>query len=263
MEQIKKSIDEVFHSKIKLLVEQGVQLADNKNFENSFKNFEAAITINESIKSPEFKNRIAIKYEFKLKLIYKAQLEIQNQNYDVAIEDCNKAIELDSTFIDAYFHIGLANNEKHDYDTAISYFKKSLDLSSNYAKSWNHMGFSYEKLGQFDKAIDSYKKAVEFEANYALAYYNLANAYKQQKQFDNAIKSYEKATKIDPNYASAWLFMGYTYLDKNNYYSAIENLDKAIKINPELGKDIESIIGNIKKSIESLNNGLLEKFNNK
>ena len=60
MEQIKKTIDEVFHSQIKLLVEQGVQLADIKKFEDSFKNFEAAITINESIKSPEFKNLIAI-----------------------------------------------------------------------------------------------------------------------------------------------------------------------------------------------------------
>ena len=37
MEQIKKSIDEVFHSKIKLLVEQGVQLANNRKFDDSFK----------------------------------------------------------------------------------------------------------------------------------------------------------------------------------------------------------------------------------
>ncbi|NVM18452.1 MAG: tetratricopeptide repeat protein [Candidatus Lokiarchaeota archaeon] len=263
MEEIKKSIDEVFHSKIKLLVEQGVQLADSKNFKDSFKNFEAAITINESIKSPEFKNRIAIKYEYKLKLIDKAQLEIEKQNYDIAIEDCNKAIELDSTFIDAYYHIGIANNKKHEYDTAIGYFKKSIDLSPNHAKSWNHMGFSHEKLGQLDKAIDSYKKAVGFEPKYVLANYNLGNAYKQEKQLDNAIGSYKKATEIDPNYAHAWLFMGYAYLDKNDYYSAIQNLDKAININPDLGKEIKSVISNIKNSIENLNKDLLEKFTNK
>ena len=263
MEEIKKKIDEVFHSKIKLLVEQGVQLADSKKFNDSFKNFEIAITINDSIKSPEFKNLIPIKYEYKLKLIDKAQLEIGKLNYDVAIEDCNKAIELDSTFIDAYYYIGIANNKKQDYDTAIDFFKKSIDLSPNYAKSWNHMGFSYEKLGQMDKAIDSYKKAVEFEPKYALANYNLGNAYKQEKQLDNAIESYKKATEIDPNYAYAWLFMGYAYLDKNDYYSAIQNLDKAININPDLGKDIKSVIASIKTSIENLNKGLLEKFTNK
>ncbi|MHA2288995.1 MAG: tetratricopeptide repeat protein, partial [Promethearchaeota archaeon] len=263
MEQIKKTIDEVFHSQIKLLVEQGVQLAESKEFENSFKNFEAAITINESIKSPEFKNLIAINYEYKLKLIAKAQLEIEKLNYDVAIEDCNKAIELDSTFIDAYFYIGIVNNKKQEYEAAITYFKKSIDLSPTYAKSWNHMGFSYEKLGQLERAIDSYKKAVGFESKYALANYNLGNAYKQEKQLDNAIESYKKATEIDPNYALAWLFMGYSYLDKNDYHSAIQNFDKAINMDSDLGKEIKSVIDSIKNSIKNLEKCLLEKFNNK
>ncbi len=263
MEQIKKSIDEVFYSKIKLLVEQGVQLADNKSFEDSFKNFESAITINESIKSPEFKNRVAIKYEYKLKLIKKAKLEIERQVYDTAIQDCNEAIELDSTYIDAYFYIGIANNEKKEYNNAIEYFKKAIDLSPNHAKVWNHMGFSYEKLDQFDKALDSYKKAIEFESTYTIAHYNLANAFKHEKQYDNAIESYKKAIEIDPNYAFAWLFMGYSYLDKNDYHSALQNLEKAIDINPDLGKEIKPFIDDIKKSIEKLQKGLLEKFNNK
>ena len=263
MEQIKKSIDEVFYSKIKLLVEQGVQLADGKSFEDSFKNFESAITINESIKSPEFKNRIAIKYEYKLKLIKKAKLEIEKHAYDIAIQNCNKAIELDSTYIDAYYHIGITNNEKKEYNNAIEYFQKAIDLNPKHAKAWNHMGFSYEKLDQFDKAIDSYKISVGFESTYALAHYNLANAYKHEKQFDYAIEYYKKATEIDPNYASAWLFMGFAYLDKNDYHSALQNLEKAIDINPDLGKEIKLFIDDIKKSIEKLQKGSLEEFNNK
>jgi len=263
MEQIKKSIDEVFYSKVKLLVEQGVQLADSKSFEDSFKNFESAITINESIKSPEFKNRIAIKYEYKLKLIKKARLEIEKRTYDTAIQDCNKAIELDSTYIDAYYYIGITNNEKKEYNSAIEYFKKAINLNPNHAKSWNHMGFSYEKLDIFDKAIDSYRKAAGLDSTYTLAHYNLANAYKHEKNYDNAIESYKKAIELDPNYASAWLFMGYAYLDKNDYHSALQNLEKAIDINQDLGKGINVIIDDIKKSIEKLQKGLLEKFNNK
>jgi tetratricopeptide (TPR) repeat protein len=263
MEQIKKTIDEVFYSKIKLLVEQGIQLAESVNFGESFKNFESAININESIKSPEFKNRIAIKYEYKLKLIEKAKLELEKRSYDTAIKDCNKAIELDSTFIEAYYYIGIVNNEKEDYTTAIEYFKKAIDLHPNHAKAWNHMGFSNEKLDQFDQAIDSYKIAVGFDSTYTLAHYNLANAYKHEKQYNKAIESYKKATEIDPNYAAAWLFMGYAYLEKNDYHSALQNLEKAIDINPDLGKEIKSFIETIKESIEKLQKGLLEKFNSK
>jgi len=263
MEQIKKTIDEVFYSKIKLLVEQGVQLADEESFKDSFKNFESAITINESIKSPEFKNRVAIKFEYKHKLIEKAKLEIEKQAYDTAIQDCNKAIELDSTYIDAYYYIGITKNERKEYNKAIEFFKKAIDLSPKHAKVWNHMGFSYEKLNLFDKAIESYKKAVGFESTYTLAHYNLANAYKHKKQYDNAIESYRKVTEIDPNYAFAWLFMGYTYLDKNDYHSALQNLEKAIDINPDLGKEIKPFIDNVNELIEKLQKGLSEKFNNK
>jgi len=263
MEQIKKSIDEVYHSEIKLLVEQGVQLADSESFKESFENFERAIKINESIKSPEFKNLIAIKYEYKLKLIEKAILEIKRKSFDNAIADCNKAIELDSTFIDAFYYIGIANNDRHEYNTAIDYFKKAINFNPKHAKSWNNMGFSYEKLNQFDKAIDSYKKAVGFEPIYALAYYNMANSYKHKEQLDYAIDAYKKATEIDPDYAFAWLFMGYAYLDKNDYHSAIQNLDKAININPEIGNKIRPFIMDIKKSVEKLQKGLSEKFANK
>jgi len=263
MEQIKKSIDEVFYSKIKLLVEQAVQLAEGENFSESFKKFESAININDSIKSPEFKNRIAIKYEYRLKLIDKAKLEIERKIYDTAILDCNKAIELDSTHIEAYFYIGIANNEKKEYNNAIEFFKKVIDLNPNHAKAWNHMGFSYEKLEQFDQAIDSYKIAVGFDSTYTLAHYNLANAYKHEKQYDLAIDSYKKATEIDPNYATAWLFMGYAYLDTNDYYSALQSLEKAIDINPDIGKEIKSSIDTLKESVEKLQKGLLEKFNNK
>jgi len=263
MEQIKKSIDEVYHSEIKLLVEQGVQLADSEAFKESFENFERAIKINDSIKSPEYKNLIAIKYEYKLKLIEKATLEIKRKSFDNAIADCNKAIELDSTFVDAFYYIGIANNDRREYNTAIDYFKKAINFNPKHAKSWNNMGFSYEKLSQFDKAIDSYKKAVGFEPIYALAYYNMANSYIHKEQLDYAIDAYKKATEIDPDYALAWLFMGYAYLDKNDYHSAIQNIDKAINIKPEIGNEISPFITNIKKSLEKLQKGLSEKFTNK
>jgi len=263
MEQIKKSIDEVFYSKIKLLVEQGIQLAESENFGESFKNFEDAININDSIKSPEFKNRIAIKYEYKMKLIYKAKLEIEKKSYDTAIKDCNKATELDSTYIDAYYYTGIANNEKKEYNNAIDYFKKLIDLTPNHAKAWNHLGFSYEKVDQFDKAIDSYKKAVEFESNYSVAYFNLANAYKHENQVDFAIESYKKAIEIDQNHAYAWLFMGYTYLEKNDYFSAIQHLEKAISIDQKIGEEIADSVSNAKNSIEKLQKDLSEMFKSK
>jgi len=263
MDKIKTSIDEVHHSEIKLLVEQGIQLAEREGFADAFEHFERAMKINDLIESPEFKNKIPIKYTYKTQLINKAKIEIAKSNYDQAIIDSNKAIELDNAFIDAYFHIGIANNNKHEYDIAIEYFKKALDLSSEHAKSWNYMGFAFEKKGEYVKAIESYKKAVEIDPSYARAFYNMGNSFKHKMQFDSAIQNYKMATEIDPEFALAWFFMGHAYFDKNDYFTGIQYLEKAIILNSDLGSEIQPHIKDFKKTIDTLQEILHTKFTNK
>jgi len=262
MGKIKDSIDEVYHSKIKLLVEQGNQLADKEQFEESFENFKRAIKINDMIESPVFKNKIAIKYEYKHKIIQKAKLEISRERYDTAIIDCNKAIELDNSFVKAYFYIGMANINKKDYITAIEYFKKALELDSQHAKSWNYMGFSYEKLAEFDNAIEAYKKAVNIKPSYSEAFFNMGNSYKYNEEYDRAIEAYKKATEINTEFANAWFFMGAAYFDKKDYNKAMELIKKAVEIKPKLGDEINLIINDLKKDLDKLEEKLATKFLN-
>jgi tetratricopeptide (TPR) repeat protein len=263
MENIKNAIDEVHHNEIKLLVEQGNQLANKKEFKESFESFERAIKINELIENPIFKNKIAIKYEYKYRLIDKAEIEIGNKNFDIAIKDCEKAIELDSTFVDAYFTIGIANTHKKEFKTSIGNYKAVLDLNPNHAKSWNHLGFSYDQIAQFDEAINSFNKAVSIQPNYAEAYYNMGNSYKSKGQFDDAIGAYKKATEINPEFSNAYFFMGVAYFDKNDYYSAIELFNQAIALNSDLSQGLDDLLKDFKKIIKSFNEVLSKKFLNK
>ena len=262
MSKIKDEIDEVYHSEIKLLVEQGNQLADSKQFEKGFQNFERAMTINEMIENSVLKNKVAIKYEYKHKLIKKAKLEIENNQFEIAIADCNKALELDNRFVKAYFYIGISNIKKKDYATAISYFNKALELDPQHAKSWNFLGYSNEKLALFDEAVDSYKKAVNLKPSYSEAYFNMGNSYKYKEEYDKAIESYKKTTEINPDFANAWFFMGASFFDKKEYNKAIENFDKAIQINSSLGDSITSILNDIKTNLKQLEDILAKKFLN-
>ena len=263
MNKIKLSIDEVHHSEIKLLVEQAIQLSDEQNYKESFEYFEKAMSVNDLIERSEYKDKVPIKTKYKNELINKAKIGIKSKRYDDAINDCNDALKLDSTYIEAYFTIGIANTLKGDFDTAINTFKKALDLSKNHAKSWNHMGIAYEKKGDPDKAIESYKQAVEVEPLYAEAFYNMANAYKTKKEYDRAINNYKKATELDPFLAHAWLFMGYTYLDKKEYFSAIENFDKAFEVTPDLINEFGAYVKDFKDTIVKFENRLSDKFNNR
>jgi tetratricopeptide (TPR) repeat protein len=57
--------------------------------------------------------------------------------------------------------------------------------------------------------------------------------------------------------------MGSSYYDKKDYDKAIECIEKGIQLNPKLGKDMNSIIFDFKKSKDLLRERLLEEFKNK
>ncbi|MFX1360473.1 MAG: tetratricopeptide repeat protein, partial [Promethearchaeota archaeon] len=263
MNKLKKQIDEVHHSEIKLLVEQAEQLAEEHNFVESFKFFEKAISINNLIEETEFKDKIPIKTKYKNTLIDKVKLAIGEHNYDIAIDDCKKALGLDSAFIEAYFYIGITNTEKQDYEIAIQNFRKALDLNKNHAKSWNHMGLVYEKKKEYDNAIESYKKAVEIEPLYAEAFYNMGNSFKLKKDYSGAIENYKKAIEIESDYALAYLFMGYTYLDKRDYYAVIENINKAVDLNDHLSLEFSPLLESFKSTIDKIEEKLSNEFENR
>ena len=263
MSKIKKLIDDVHSEEIKLVIEQGNQLADLKKYDDAFKFYENALKVNKMMESPDVKNKDLIKSSYKKELINRAKLEIDNKEYDKAIKNCQRALELDEIFVEAYYHIGIAYYNKKKYNVAIENFQKAVNYSEKHTNSWNSMGLAYEAKEDYDNALIKLSKAVEIDSNFADGWYNLGNVYKLRKEFDNAISNYNKATELNPEFAKAWFFMGCTYFDKKDYNNALQNLEKAIKIDPNLAQDINPLIKEIKANLEKLNETLSMSFINR
>jgi len=263
MNKIKNMIDGVHSEEIKFLIEQGNQLAEKDAFEEAFSFYERALKVNEMMEEPDVKNKDLVKDSYKRELINKAKLEIENQKYDVAIENGSKAIELDEKFVDAYFYIGLAYNYKRKYDAAIENFQNALKYNKNHIESWNLIGLAYMAKNEFENALNFLNKTIEIDPNYSKGWFNIGNIYKQTNEFDKAIDSYYKATELDPEFAKAWFFMGCAYFDKKDYHNAVEHLEKAIKLDPNLAKDVNPLIKDLKSTITKLKESLTLSFINK
>jgi len=263
MNKIKKSIDEIHSEEIKLLIEQGNQLADKKAFEEAFKFYEKALKVNEIMEEPDVRNKDLVKASYKRELVNKARIEIENKQYDIAIENGRKAVELDEKFVEAYHYIGVAYNYKKKYDAGIENFQKALNYDKNHIKSWNLIGLAYEAKNDYEKALENLNKAVEIDPTFSKGWYNIGNIYKQKNEFDKAIESYSKATQIDPQFAKAWFFMGNTYFDKKDYNNAIINLEKGINLDPNLATEINPLIKDLKNIIKKLDDNLSMSFINK
>jgi len=155
-------------------------------------------------------------------------------DFDKAIQNYDKAIELKPDYAEAYNNRGVAYGEKDDFDKAIQNYDKAIELKPDYAKAYNNRGVAYVEKRDFDKAIQNYDKAIELKPDYAEAYYNRGNVYSRKDDFDKAIQNYDKAIELNPRLAEAYYSRGIAYVEKRDFDKAIQDLTTTIELNPRL-----------------------------
>ncbi len=129
----------------------------------------------------------------------------QTKEYQQAIENYSKAIELDTTFVEAYVKRCEMRNKLADNRGVLDDCYKILQISPKFSKAYYYQGRSRASLGYVESAIISYTQAIEAEANYAQAYYYRGIAYKELKDRTKAIYDFQKARdlfRIQKNYGA-------------------------------------------------------------
>ena len=101
--------------------------------------------------------------------------------YDLAVADYSKVIELKPDDTSTYLNRGLAFYNKKSYDLAIADYNKVIELNPKEATAYLNRGESHEKMGNLQKAISDYQKATELDASN-----ELAKAYLQRLQAEQA-----------------------------------------------------------------------------
>ena len=156
--------------------------------------------------------------------------------YDQAISDFNKALEINPRFVRAYNNRGIAYGKKGQYDQAISDYSKALGINPRFAYPYNNRGNAYWEIGQYDRAISDLNKALEINPSYAEAYNNRGMAYRDKGQYDQGISDFNKALEINPMFVQAYYNRGMAYGRKSQYDQAISDYNKALGINPRFAE---------------------------
>ena len=159
-------------------------------------------------------------------------LDKANQgDYEKAIEDYTRAIELQPDYFFAYYNRGLAYFKLRNNQSAIADYTKAIGIKSNNANAYFNRGLAYFKLGNNQSAIADYTKAIKLNDKYAYAYNNRGLAYFKLGNNQSAIADYTKAIEIDDRYAYAYNNRGIVHSKLGNNQDAIADYTKAIKLN--------------------------------
>ena len=161
---------------------------------------------------------------------------IQNQNYQAAIEDYNKAIAINLNDADAYNSRGVAKYKLGKYIKAIEDFNQAIVINPYYADAYYSRGVVKSKLGKHVEAIKNFNQVIKINPDYAEAYNNRGVAKANLGEHAEAIKDYDEAIKINSKHAKAYNNRGVAKDELGRYVEAIKDFDEAIKINPNFDK---------------------------
>lgn len=128
---------------------------------------------------------------------------------------------------EAYSNEGVAYERKGQYDLAISNYNKAIEIDPTIALFYFNRGVAYGAKGQYDLAIADYTKAIEIDPKHALSYDNRGIAYSVKGQYDEAIFDHSMAIEINPRLAEAYNNRGVSYYFKKEYDKAWEDVHKA------------------------------------
>ena len=93
------------------------------------------------------------------------------------IEDYNTVVASTPHDAKAYNTLGIVHNNNGEYDLAISNFSKAIELDSEVIAAYNNRGIAYAEKSEFDLAIVDFTKAIELDPHLSAAYSNRATVY--------------------------------------------------------------------------------------
>ena len=129
----------------------------------------------------------------------RARTWIELQEYQAAIEDCERVIQLKKESDRTHYHKGLAYIGLENYPKAIASLSKAIELNSQYAEAYNNRGQACTILQKYDKAIADFTDAIRLQPKYVLAYRNRGTIYHVTGDYELALVDYEKTLSLDPN----------------------------------------------------------------
>ena len=130
------------------------------------------------------------------------------QNYKKAVEQFEKALQLDPSFSQAAFYLAQTYNALFDEEKAQQYFKKAIQIDPDYKEAHAAYAGMLLDIGDVDEAIRQINTVLTLQPDHAQALTMAAQAYRLKELWDQSIEAAHKAIALAPKSAEPHLWLG-------------------------------------------------------
>ncbi len=132
---------------------------------------------------------------------YKCQMDGE---LDLAITYYKKSIEIEDS-AEGHTFLGWALSYKNKFEEAIEECEKAIEIDPEFGNPYNDIGLYLMQMNRLDEAEEWLMRAKEADRydNPEYPYLNLGKVFELKGIWPLAVKEYEKALKIKPEYLQA------------------------------------------------------------
>lgn len=156
------------------------------------------------------------------------------EKFQEAIVSYDQALMLNPYNKEAYYNRGTVYGKLEKFSEALNDFSRAIQLDPGDSEVYCNRGLTYENMGEFRLAIADYNLAISLDPTDPKAYYNRGNAYGNLGEFQKAIGDYDRAILLNPSFSDAYNNRGNTYQKAGKFQEALADFNKAIQLNPNL-----------------------------
>jgi tetratricopeptide (TPR) repeat protein len=150
---------------------------------------------------------------------------------DTAIEEFERAIELQPVSDDAHKWLGRCWQGKGDIDKAVISFEKAIRLRPGYWENYNRLGVCYYFFGRYRDAAEQFRRVITIQPDSYLGYNTLGGIYNLLGLYEDAVTMHRRAIEIYPN-PSSYTNLGTDYFFLERYEEAVQAYRAAIELDP-------------------------------
>lgn len=154
---------------------------------------------------------------------------------ELAITHYRKALEI-SKNNRVLLNLGVEFYNRRDYKAALQYFLESLALDANFLEGNFYTAMAYFNLKDLKQAEQYFRRVVEFEKKHEKACYLLAYIYYEWKQYDKALAVLDNIRDIATDRVFFNKYYGFCCYHLGRYDEAVSYLTTALESNPSYAK---------------------------
>lgn len=182
---------------------------------------------------------------------YLSNEERDMEKCKLGIQYATKLIEVTGS-AEGYVERGNLYIDLYELEKAVEDCKKAIELDSEAYYAYNNLGCALLKLRRVDEAKEPLEQVIDMDPDRDhLPYLNLAECYVLKKEYDKAIKAYKEVLRLRPKSLSIKEEIAKVYIKKKEFDKAIKGYQELMDIMTEQeGKGSSIFNRKLKKNSE-------------